>query len=323
MTEDTETRLPATTGAPAAGPGRGDPRVVYVQRPVKQVPMEQAGSGNGLLGSICGILLLVLAVPVCFGFIGQRLGFEATLGLIPTDRSLLDSMVVGIGMIEQVPRTILLSGSVLVLLPVLGLLMLAFPLAFAALARPGVPGGPPPRAGARFLAVAAGTLGGLIGGLSFISLFLPVRTEVLSGLPSDLGLYAGAWRPRLDVACSIDVFALLMTTLWMIVLFRLPLRGLGWTWLRVTMVFLVLCLFTGASRSIGLQHGLVAERPVLGGTGGSTTLLIGDREDSQVVYVVTAGEPSVSALVGAGTAGSELTSTTTGSIDVAIARAHP
>ena len=320
MTEDTETRLPTVAGAPATGPGRGDPKVVYVPRPVKQVQADQARSGNGLLGSVCGVLLLVLAVPVCCGFIGRRLGLEATLGLIPTDCSFLDSMVGGIGMIGQVPRTILLSGSVVLLLPVLGLLMLAFPLAFAALARPGVPGGPPPRAGTRFLAIAAGILGGVIGGFSFIWLFLPVRTEVLSGLPSDLGLYASAWRPRLDVACSIDVFALLMTTLWMIVLFRLPLRGLGWTWLRVTMVFLVLCLFTGASRSIGLQHGLVAERPVFSDTGESTTLLIGGLGDSQVVYVVTEGEPPMSVLK---TSGPSLGSTSTESIDVAIVRAHP
>ncbi|MED6307982.1 MAG: hypothetical protein VX563_08205, partial [Planctomycetota bacterium] len=217
-------------------------------------------------------------------------------------------------------RTVLRSGSVLLLLPVLGLLMLAFPLAFAALARPGVPGGPPPKAGSRFLAIAAGILGGLIGVLSFIWLFLPVRTGVLSGLPPDLGLYASTWRPRLDVACSIDVFALLMTTLWMIVLFRLPLRGLGWTWLRVTMVFLALCLFTGASRSLGLQHGLVAERPVLDGTDESTTLLIGGFGDSRVVYVVTAGEPPECALLEAGTTGS---STSTESIDVAILRANP
>lgn len=320
MTEDTETRLPTVAGTPGTGPGRGDRKVVYVQRPVKQVPLEQAGSGNGLLGSVCGILLLVLAMPVCFGFIGRRLGLEATLGLIPTDCSLMDSMVGGIGMIEQIPRTVLLSGSVLLLLPVLGLLMLAFPLAFAALARPGVPGGPPPKAGSRFLAIAAGILGGLIGVLSFIWLFLPVRTGVLSGLPTDLGLYASTWRPRLDVACSIDVFALLMTTLWMIVLFRLPLRGLGWTWLRVTMVFLALCLFTGASRSLGLQHGLVAERPVLDGTDESTTLLIGGFGDSRVVYVVTAGEPPECALLEAGTTGS---STSTESIDVAILRANP
>ena len=44
MTEDPETRLPTVTGVPASGPARDDRKVVYVQRPVKQVQAEQAST---------------------------------------------------------------------------------------------------------------------------------------------------------------------------------------------------------------------------------------------------------------------------------------
>ena len=323
MAEAPENQLSQASKPPPTTSGRGEAGVVYVQRPVKQVVTAEENPGSRLLASIGGCILLGLLLTLCFGLVGQRLGFEAALGLVPTELSALDAMVLGLSMMQQAPRTILLSGSAYILLPVLGLLMLAFPLAFAALARPRSPGGPLPRSGVRFLSMAAGTLGGLIGFLGFIWLLLPARTTILDRLPLDPAAFADSWQLRLVVVASIDVFAFLITLLWVILLFRLPLRGLGWTWLRVVTVFFTICLFIGCARSIGLHQGLVAQRPLLDNEPDTTAvLMLGELEGDPIVYVLDAGRPPRCAVRDV-VPGSPVTCSSTESIESALLRMTP
>lgn len=289
MSQNPTPRLP---GPPSSDVPSGDQKVVYVQRPVKQVVQpDHRPSATRFTIVVCGLLLVILGLLLSLGAIGLRLGFEQAFGSPRINLSVMDAGILGISMIREVPRVVLASGNQFILLPLLGLLFIAIPLAFLALARPRVPGAPLPRSGIVFLSIVGAVIGCLVGITCFVWLLIPFRTDLLASIPADFSEYVESWRPHLILVCSIDVFAFLSTTLWLILLHRLPLQGLGWSWLRISMLFIALCLFTGLGVSLGLNRGLSTPRPVvvqvqkdigalLMGEVGSTHLLLSENESS-------------------------------------------
>ena len=270
---------------------------MYVQRPVKSVVQEDHRlSASRLLAMACGVVALVIAFVVALGVIGLRIGFEDTLGIPETRVSFLDSGILGIQMICEIPSVVLSSGNQILLLPLLGLVAIAFPLAFIAMARPRIPGGPPLNSGIMFLSIIGAVAAGVIGLAAFIWLQIPYRTDPLSSFPLEASNYTDVWRPSTVLISSIDIFAFLSTCLWLILLFRLPLSGLGWKCLRIVMIFFVLCAFVGMGATLGLHQGLSSARPVIEATSESGGgLLLGQIGDS-VVAMAGGQEALVQAL---------------------------
>ena len=296
MSQKTPAKLP---GPPGSDVPVGDQKVLYVQRPVKQVVQpDHRPSATRFTIVVCGVLLVILVLLMSLGGIGLRLGFEQAFGLPHIDLSLMDAGILGISMIRDVPQVVLASGDQFILLPLLGLVSIAVPLAFLALARPRVPGAPSPRSGIVFLSIVGAVIGCLVGTACFIWLLIPYRTDSLASIPTDFANYVDSWRPQLILICSIDVFTFLSTTLWLILLHRLPLQGLGWSWLRISMLFISLCLFTGLGVSLGLHQGLSTPRPVVVGVQQSPgALLMGEVGGTHLLLSQTESRTFQSSLV--------------------------
>ncbi|MAJ45698.1 MAG: hypothetical protein CBC35_00030 [Planctomycetes bacterium TMED75] len=298
MSQNPTPKLP---GPPRSDLPSDEQKVVYVQRPVKQVVQpDPQPSATRFTIVVCGLLLVILGLLLSLGAVGLRLGFEPAFGLPRINLSLMDAGILGISMIREVPQVVLASGNQFILLPLLGLVFIAIPLAFLALARPRVPGAPLPRSGVVFLSVSGALIGCLVGITSFVWLLIPFRTNLLASIPANFSEYLESWRPDLILICSIDVFAFLSTTLWLILLHRLPLQGLGWSWLRISMLFIALCLFTGLGVSLGLNQGLSTPRPVVVDTQKATgTLLMGEVGSTHLLLSETESRTFESTLVNA------------------------
>jgi hypothetical protein len=279
-----------TTSRPA--PARR--RLLLVRPPVRSVrPHEHAERApfRVALGTLVGAGTLLLVWLL--GHVGFRLGF-APLVLIPQlgDHP-LGGLATGTLMLLSVPRTIFQAGIAQPMWLMLAFAMVALPAAPIAAARPRVPGGPALPPGIAALAAAGAAAAVLSAALVIWWAGSSARMSLLGALPLDAAS-ATRWHESLQTAAGLDVFAVVSTALWVVLVMRLPipawLRAIAASGTLFTLAVAVVAMAT-SSAAAALAGSARSLAEIAGG--GETRLVVGSTPDHVVTLSVQDGRPQV------------------------------
>ncbi|HWB19612.1 MAG TPA: hypothetical protein VG711_04870 [Phycisphaerales bacterium] len=254
-------------------PPKSKTRILLVRQPVKSVRTEERSTLPIRLALGITTSLGIVAVVWLMGYLGFHLGFAPMIRLPDLLGEPGEGLATGVMMLISMPRVVMQAGLDQPAWLMLAFGLIAIPAASLGAIKPTTPGGPKvPR-----IVTVFSYVGAIFAALTSMLLVAwtasPFRRSMLAPLPIDLGmenqslglpdLYAfESWLRNLHAVSGLDVLAVIIASLWVVVVLRLTiplwLKALSssFTFFALVTVTVTMAMSNAASTHMDIQRSV-------------------------------------------------------------------